>query len=82
MRRTRLIVVAVIVIAAVGAGLAWRNWPVAVQTTAVTRGPAIDAVYATGSVEPTVMLPVAPRDRKSTRLNSSHSSVSRMPSSA
>ena len=61
MRRTRLIVVAVIVIAAVGAGLAWRNWPVAVQTTAVTRGPAIDAVYATGSVEPTVMLPVAPR---------------------
>ena len=61
MRRTRLIVVAVIVIAAVGAGLAWRNWPVAVQTAAATRGPAIDAVYATGSVEPTVMLPVAPR---------------------
>ncbi|HEX6974540.1 MAG TPA: efflux RND transporter periplasmic adaptor subunit, partial [Vicinamibacterales bacterium] len=26
-----------------------------------TRGPAVDAIYATGTVEPTVMLPIAPR---------------------
>ena len=28
---------------------------------APTRGPAIEAIYATGTVEPTVMLPIAPR---------------------
>lgn len=39
----------------------WWQWPVRVQTTLPTRGPAIDAVYATGTVEPTVMVPVAPR---------------------
>lgn len=39
----------------------WWQWPVRVQTVQPTRGPAIDAVYATGSVEPTVMIPVAPR---------------------
>lgn len=60
-RRTRVIVLAVIAVAAIGGVIAWRQWPVAVQTAAVTRGPAIDAVYATGSVEPTVMVPVAPR---------------------
>ena len=46
-----------------GAGVtAWRLLgPVTVETTHPTRGPAIQAVYATGTVEPTVMLPIAPR---------------------
>jgi RND family efflux transporter MFP subunit len=34
---------------------------VRVETAPPTRGPAIEAVYATGIVEPTVMVPVAPR---------------------
>jgi RND family efflux transporter MFP subunit len=55
----------VIVIAAVVVvGLAWfvrREWPAGVVVARPTRGPAIEAVYATGVVEPTVLLPVAPR---------------------
>ncbi len=35
--------------------------PLEVTVTPVLRGPAIDAIYATGTVEPTVMLPLAPR---------------------
>lgn len=41
--------------------IVWWQWPVRVQTALPTRGPAIEAVYATGTVEPTVMVPVAPR---------------------
>jgi hypothetical protein len=29
-----------------------REWPLAVEVASVTRGPAIEAVYATGIVEP------------------------------
>ncbi|MFO1371507.1 MAG: efflux RND transporter periplasmic adaptor subunit [Candidatus Competibacteraceae bacterium] len=36
--------------------------PVIVATARPTRGPAVQAVYATGTVEPTVMLPIAPRN--------------------
>ena len=46
-----------------GSGVvAWR-WvgPVTVEVAHPTRGPAVRAVYATGTVEPTVMLPIAPR---------------------
>ena len=47
------------------AGLAaywWlREGPVAVTVVAPTRGPAVEAIYATGSVEPTVSMPIAPR---------------------
>src|SRR4030095_14136931 len=39
----------------------WWQWPARVQVALPTRGPAIEAVYATGTVEPTVMVPVAPR---------------------
>jgi len=42
-------------------GLAWWHWPVPVDITRPTRGTAVEAVYATGTVEPTVMVPVAPR---------------------
>jgi RND family efflux transporter MFP subunit len=45
-------------------GLAVWRWfgPVAVETARPTRGLAVRAVYATGTVEPTVMLPIAPRN--------------------
>ena len=45
------------------AGLAGWHFagPLAVSVTPVQRGTAIDAIYATGTVEPTVMLPLAPR---------------------
>ena len=51
---------------AVLAGGGWSVWrwlgPVKVETTQPSRGPAVRAVYATGTVEPTVMLPIAPRN--------------------
>ena len=48
-------------IAAIAAALWWRDGPVPVSIVSANRGPAIDAIYATGTVEPTVMLPIAPR---------------------
>jgi RND family efflux transporter MFP subunit len=45
---------------AVGA-LWWRLGPVTVTAAPPTRGPAVEAIYATGTVEPSVMLPIAPR---------------------
>ena len=51
---------AVVVVAAVGVW-GWAEWPTSVEVAQTTRGPAIEAVYATGVVEPTVMMPVAPR---------------------
>ncbi|MBE2241503.1 MAG: efflux RND transporter periplasmic adaptor subunit [Burkholderiaceae bacterium] len=50
-----------VVLAAAAAAVAWREWPLEVDVAPVARGPAIEAVYATGIVEPSVMLPVAPR---------------------
>ncbi len=45
-----------------GGFLAWRLMgPVTVETAHPIRGPAVRAVYATGTVEPPVMLPIAPR---------------------
>jgi RND family efflux transporter MFP subunit len=52
----------VIALGAVAGGLWW--WfeaPLTVGAVSPTRGPAVEAVYATGTVEPTVMLPIAPR---------------------
>jgi RND family efflux transporter MFP subunit len=55
----------VIVVVALAAGLMsawwWRHGPLTLTLVVPHRGPAIDAIYATGTVEPTVMLPVAPR---------------------
>lgn len=43
--------------------LGWRLWgPITLDTAHPTRGPAVRAIYATGAVEPTVMLPIAPRN--------------------
>ncbi len=61
MKRGGWFVGAGVVLAAAAAAVAWREWPLAVEVASVTRGPAIEAVYATGIVEPSVMLPVAPR---------------------
>lgn len=61
MKHSGWFVAAGVVLAAVAAAVAWREWPLAVEVASVTRGPAIEAVYATGAVEPSVMLPVAPR---------------------
>jgi len=46
-----------------GGGWAAWHWfgPIPVETASPVRGPAVRAVYATGTVEPTVMLPIAPR---------------------
>jgi RND family efflux transporter MFP subunit len=40
---------------------AWRLGPTAVDVVQPSRATAVEAIYATGSVEPTVMLPIAPR---------------------
>jgi len=47
--------------AAVIAVLAWQLGPTRVQVVQPTRASAVEAIYATGSVEPSVMLPIAPR---------------------
>ncbi|EGV30068.1 efflux transporter, RND family, MFP subunit [Thiorhodococcus drewsii AZ1] len=59
MRKWTLIFV--IAVLAGGGWLWWREAPVAVTVVAPTRGPAVEAIYATGSVEPGVMLPIASR---------------------
>lgn len=54
-------ILGLVAIAAIAAFLWWREGPARVSIVPMTRGPAIDAIYATGTVEPTVMLPIAPR---------------------
>jgi len=61
MRGTWTWITAAVLLAAAGALAWWKLGPVDVEVVHPTRGPAIDAVYATGSVEPTVMMPIAPR---------------------
>ncbi len=62
MRRTWPIVTSLALLLAAGAALYWwRAGPLTVAVIAPTRGAAVDAIYATGTVEPTVMLPIAPR---------------------
>ena len=39
----------------------WLLRPTAVSVVHATRGPAVEAVYGTGTVEPTVMIPIAGR---------------------
>jgi len=54
-------VLGAIAIGAVAAAAWLREGPVPVAIVSPTRGPAVEAIYATGTVEPTVMLPIAPR---------------------
>ena len=58
-------ILAILVLLAVlgtGGVAAWNYFgPVEIEAAAPVRDTAVDAIYATGSVEPTVMLPIAPR---------------------
>jgi len=54
-------IAAAVSVAALIAVLAWQFGPTRVQVVLPTRATAVEAIYATGSVEPTVMLPIAPR---------------------
>lgn len=57
----RRLVIGGAVVILLAAAVAWRTRPLAVAIAHAGRGPAVDAIYATGTVEPTVMLPIAPR---------------------
>lgn len=48
-------------VVALAAAAYWRFGPMAVHTARATRATAVEAIYATGSVEPSVMLPIASR---------------------
>ncbi|HTT12475.1 MAG TPA: efflux RND transporter periplasmic adaptor subunit [Burkholderiaceae bacterium] len=61
MKRKTVLVYACATAIVIGGFAAWRFLPAQVEVANPTRGVAIDAVYATGVVEPTVMMPVAPR---------------------
>ncbi len=61
MRKKWILTLVILVPLSVGGLLWWREAPVAVTVVHPTRGPAVEAIYATGSVEPTVMLPIASR---------------------
>lgn len=56
--------IATLFVGALAAGGAWlwrHEGPATVEAVAATRGTAVEAIYATGAVEPTVMTPIAPR---------------------
>ncbi len=55
------LVLATLLAAAAGGYFFWHSKPLELQTTQLKRGAAIKAVYATGVVEPTVNVPIAPR---------------------
>ena len=61
MRKTWFWILAIFAVAAIAGAAWWLDGPITVSVVAPTRGPAVDAIYATGTVEPTVMLPIAPR---------------------
>jgi RND family efflux transporter MFP subunit len=48
-------------LAVIGLVLYWRLGPTAVQVVQPVRATAVEAIYATGSVEPAVMLPISSR---------------------
>ncbi len=60
-RRWPLLLALLLLATAAAALLSWALRPTPVAVATPTRGDAIDAVYATGSVEPVLQLPVAPR---------------------
>jgi len=61
MRKFRKWILLLVIVACAVAAVYWRLGPVTVDVTTPVRGAAIEAIYATGSVEPTVMLPIASR---------------------
>lgn len=62
MRRWRLVWGFILLIAVgLAAGAWWHFGPVTIVVSRPERGPAVAAVYGTGTVEPVVMFPVAPK---------------------
>ncbi len=62
MRKWILRLAAILLGVGVAAGGAWLKLrPLTVDVVMPTRGPAVRAVYGSGTVEPTVMLPIAPK---------------------
>ncbi|NCY26669.1 MAG: biotin/lipoyl-binding protein, partial [Alphaproteobacteria bacterium] len=63
MKRSRLFAAAaaMAVLAVIGKVYVGKRQASALEVVHPQRGPAVHAVYATGTVEPTVMLPVSPR---------------------
>ena len=55
------VIIVVAILAVLAGGYVWHNRPLAVSVVKPQRQEAIQAVYATGTVEPTVQMPVAPR---------------------
>src|SRR5579862_7293111 len=51
----------VVLLCAAAGGVYWAILPPAVEIVRPHRGPAVQAVYATGTVEPSVMVPIAAR---------------------
>ncbi len=58
-RKTGFLILAGLLLA--GAGMAWKIRAERLAVVRPVRGEAVQAVYATGTIEPTVMLPIAPR---------------------
>ncbi len=62
MRRWILRSLVLLCVLALAAGAAWHFFgPVAVEVARPVRGPAVEAVYGPGTVEPVVMLPIGPK---------------------
>lgn len=59
--KTKLVLLPVIFIAAAGAAFVFFPRAEKIEVARPQRGPAVQAVYATGTVEPSVMIPIAPR---------------------
>jgi RND family efflux transporter MFP subunit len=54
---------AIFVVLGLAVGAAWHfSGPVAVEVATPVRGPAVQAVYGPGTVEPVVMLPIGPKE--------------------
>jgi RND family efflux transporter MFP subunit len=61
MRKSAIWILGIAALGALAGAWWWFAGPVSVSVVTPTRGPAVEAIYATGTVEPTVMLPIAPR---------------------
>jgi len=59
--RARNLLLVAAALAAIGLVLFWRLGPTPVQVAQPVRATAVEAIYATGSVEPAVMLPISSR---------------------
>jgi RND family efflux transporter MFP subunit len=61
-RKWTILFSVMLIAAGLAAGGAWHVFgPISVEVAAPVRGPAVEAVYGSGTVEPVVMLPIAPK---------------------